>query len=238
MIRALFFDLFGTVYNWRDSLEIAVDNYAQSRGVPIPATEFVARWHQLYVSKTAHAAHMQTWQPLEQLLQEQAYELLCSYTISQAQEIAKNFVNMWQQLVLWPDSQQALQQLRTATPCIAMSNASFAMTIALARQSNLQWDMIAGANLAQRFKPDPQTYLAAAAALQCEPQECCMVAAHNMDLQAAAALGFQTAFLKRPQYKRSAGGDELPQAVYTFIADDLLDLAQQYNNASPITKHT
>ena len=72
------------------------------------------------------------------------------------------------------------------------------MKVQLSKHSGLPWDTIVGAEVARAYKPTAQAYLGTAAALNLEPHEVMLVAAHNSDLAAASKTGFRTAFVARP----------------------------------------
>ncbi len=98
----------------------------------------------------------------------------------------------------------------------------------MAKRAGLPWDCILSSELAQHYKPDRAVYLTAAKLLDLEPAAIMMVAAHQSDLNAAAALGFQTAFVERPlEYGPNGPVDQASHAQADIIASDFLDLADQ-----------
>ena len=99
----------------------------------------------------------------------------------------------------WPDTVGCLNRLRKKYIIAPCSNGSIALMARLAKFGDLRWDAIVGADIARDYKPAAQTYLRSAAALGCGPAKTLMVAAHNSDLEAAAACGLKTAFFPRPK---------------------------------------
>jgi len=105
----------------------------------------------------------------------------------------------WHRLDPWPDTVPGLARLKRRYVLAPCSNGHIAQSVALARHAGLPWDAILGAEIARAYKPDPEVYRASVAALGLAPGEAMMVAAHDGDLQAAAACGLRTAFVARPR---------------------------------------
>ena len=132
----------------------------------------------------------------------------------------------WHRLDPWPDTVSGLTRLKERYVVAPCSNGHIAQSVNLARYAGLPWDAILGAGIARAYKPDPRVYRASVAALGLEPGEAMMVAAHNSDLVAAAALGLMTAFVPRPrEHGPGQTSDLRAEAAYDVVATDLVDLA-------------
>ncbi|HZD89308.1 MAG TPA: HAD family hydrolase, partial [Pseudolabrys sp.] len=109
-------------------------------------------------------------------------------------------------------------------PC---SNGNIALMVDLARRNNLPWDAILGSDVARDYKPKPGVYLAACDALNLEPGQCMMVAAHTRDLVAAAKCGLRTGHIARPHEFGPNTGEPAPTAPVDLAGKDLADLADK-----------
>ena len=134
----------------------------------------------------------------------------------------------WHRLDPWPDVTPGLTRLKRTFILATLSNGDVAMMVAIARRAGLPWDAILGAEVARAYKPQPEAYLRSAALLDLAPAACMMVAAHNNDLAAAAALGFRTAYVGRPtEHGRDQSTDLGPASDYDVVAASFTELADK-----------
>jgi 2-haloacid dehalogenase len=154
-------------------------------------------------------------------------ELLVKYGITSLSEADKDHLNrVWHRLTAWPDAVPGLTRLRVRYVLATLSNGNVALLTNMAKYAGLPWDCILSAELMQHYKPDPETYLGAAALLGLRPEQVMMVAAHKGDLRAAQAVGFQTAFVPRPMERGPEHMPDLtPDPAFTVHAVDFNDLA-------------
>ena len=135
---------------------------------------------------------------------------------------------MWHDLPPWPDSVEGLQRLRTRYVVAPLSNGHVALLVRLARATGITWDTVFGADIFRHYKPDPETYLGAAALLECKPGEVMLVACHPSDLDAAAACGLRTCFVSRPlEYGPGVVIEEPPEeGRFDLMVNDLVELSR------------
>jgi 2-haloacid dehalogenase len=143
-------------------------------------------------------------------------------------------VKAWHRLPGWPDSSEGLNKLKTKFIIATQSNGNIALMVNMAKYSNLNWDVILGAEVVGHYKPEPEAYLKACRALHLNPEECMMVAAHDDDLKAASLQGMKTGYVHRPyEYGKdklfdiSEVNDYKGDRSWDFISKDLNDLAYQ-----------
>jgi len=223
-IRALFFDVFGTLVDWRGSiarevrrLELGVDGEAFAdawRDEYQPAMEGVRAGGRGYVR--LDVLHREN---LDRILPRFGLE-----SMSKKERAALNLV--WHRLDAWPEVPAALRRLRVKYRLAPMSNGNIALMADMARHNGFHWDAILGAELARDYKPKPEVYLAGCAAFDLRPEECMMVAAHSSDLAAAAALGLKTAHVARPDEHGPGKGEAAPDVPVDRAARDLVHLAE------------
>jgi 2-haloacid dehalogenase len=131
-------------------------------------------------------------------------------------------------LQCWPDFPPILPKLRAKFVCASFTILSVRIIVDTARANGLSWDAVISCETIGKYKLLPESYLTAARWLQFDPGECCMVACHNFDLDAAKSQGFKTAFVRRPDEWGPAGPpDPKPNPQHDIIADDFPDLARQ-----------
>ena len=229
-IKALLFDVFGTVVDWRGSVIREAAAFGRLNGIDADWQAFADAWRGKYgpfMDKVRSAAL--PWTNLDGLHRLALEELLAEFGIDGVSDSAKAELNLaWHRLDPWPDAPAGLARLKARFIIAAMSNGNVALMTNLARYAGLPWDCILGAELARAYKPDPNTYLTGVQLLGLQPAEAMMVAAHPGDLQAAAALGLRTALVPRP-LERGPAAAPVPIATELFdmVAADFRDLAAQ-----------
>lgn len=230
-VKALGFDVFGTVVDWRTSIIREGREFAEANGISgIDWEQFADDWRARYQPSMARVRDGERhWTILDVLHRESLDELLARYGIDGLSESEIDHLNRaWHRLDPWPDAVDGLTRLKTRYILATLSNGNIALMVNMAKRAGLPWDVILGAETARAYKSQPEVYLTAARMLGLEPDQCMMVAAHNTDLAAAAACGFRTAFVTRPTEHGSNQSTDLePTDDWDIVAKNFLDLAQQ-----------
>ncbi|MEQ8333838.1 haloacid dehalogenase type II [Nisaea sp.] len=219
MVKALFFDVFGTVVDWRNSIAAEIDRFSDGKGLGLDGQSFALAWRRRYVPAMARIRSGERgFTDLDTLHRENLIEVLEEFGIASLTDAEIDHLNMvWHRLNPWPDSVPGLTRLKTKFILATMSNGNVKLMVDMAKHGGLPWDMILGAEIAHSYKPDPETYLTGCRMLRLAPEECMMVAAHNSDLLAARALGLKTAFIARPT-------EYGPEQTVDFKAEDEFDV--------------
>lgn len=228
-VRALLFDVFGTVVDWRGSLIEGLQGLSARHGVQADWARLADAWRsEAYEAILPQiAARTLPWLPLDEVHRLALDELLPRHGLVGLTDAEVAWINRrWHQLEPWPDAVPGLQRLRQGYPVCALSNGNVSLLLDMARHAGLPWDMLFGADLFQRYKPAAEVYLGACALLDLQPEQVMLCAAHNGDLQAAQELGLATAFIQRPRENGPAGG-EVSTGNWDLQASDLQDLADQ-----------
>jgi len=228
--RALLFDVFGTVVDWRGSLVREGRALAARRGLDVDWPAFADAWRAGYrpaMDRVRSGA--QPWMTIDQLHRGILEELLARFGIHELSEAERNELNRaWHRLRPWPDAVRGLKRLKTKFIIATLSNGNMSLLTEMAKHAGLPWDCILSAELFRCYKPDPQTYLGACALLGTGPDETLMVAAHEEDLAAARGNGLRTAFVRRPRELGRPSGYNLPRDnAFDVVADDFNHLAEQ-----------
>ncbi len=234
-IRALLFDVFGTVVDWRGSIVAEGNEFNRHKGTTVDWANFADRWRSMYqpaMEKVRTGAR--DWTILDTLHRESLEVLIAEFGLEYLNESECDHLNrVWHRLQPWPDSVEGLKRMKAGHIIATCSNGNVSLIVDMAKYSDLPWDMVLGAEVTRTYKPLPESYLCSARMLGLNPEECCMVAAHNSDLVAAGKLGFATAFVPRPtEYGPTQDFDLEAENPYSFVAEDFIDLAGQLDQAS------
>ena len=228
-IRALFFDVFGTLVDWRGSVAREVRAILSPLGFTIDWEAFADAWRSRYQPAMDEVRSGRLpFSKLDVLHRRNLDVILEDFALGHLDESTRAHLNLaWHRLDAWPDTKPGLERLRKKFRIAPCSNGNISLMVDLARRNGLVWDAILGAEVARDYKPKPVVYLAAAAAFDCEPRETMMVAAHSSDLAAAAATGLRTAFIARPDEYGEGKGERRAGVPVDLSAKSLIDLAER-----------
>jgi 2-haloacid dehalogenase len=229
-VRALTFDVFGTVVDWRSSIIRELSALGHSKGIEADWERFADAWRGGY----APAMNMVRtgelpWTSIDSLHRMVLDRLLIEFGIRDLSENEKDYINRaWHRLDPWPDSVAGIERIRKRFIAATLSNGNVSLLVNMAKHAGINWDCILSSELAGHYKPDREVYLTAAGLLGLGPENVMMVAAHTDDLLAAGSLGFRTAFVKRPlEFGPSGRVEDAEGLPFDVVADDFLDLADK-----------
>lgn len=228
-IRALVFDVFGTLVDWRGSIAREAHEVLAPHGVAVDWHAFADAWRAQYqpAMEDVRSGRL-PFSKLDVLHRRNLEVVLKEFGIRNLDEATRVHLNLaWHRLDAWPDVAPGLQRLRERYRIAPCSNGNVSLMVDLARRNGMPWDAILGAEFARDYKPKAVVYQSAAAAFDCEPAQVLMVAAHSNDLAAAADAGLRTAHVARPDEKGPGRGEHRPSIAVDVAARDLLDLADQ-----------
>jgi len=224
-IRALTFDIFGTVVDWYGSIAAEVAR----RQLPTDGGRFALDWRAGYQPAMQEVrSGALPWTNIDGLHRRILERVLAAHRITLPEADAASLNRIWHRLDPWPDSAPGLARLKRRFVLATLSNGNVSLLVDLARHGALPFDCVLSAELFAHYKPDPEVYLGAARLLDLAPAQVMMVAAHPSDLRAAAACGLRTALVPRPR-ESGPGGAMEPWIAgeFNFVADDFLALAEQ-----------
>jgi 2-haloacid dehalogenase len=229
-VKALTFDVFGTVVDWRGSIIREGERWGQRKGLQVDWAQFADRWRAGYgPSMDRVRKGSLPWMKLDQLHRLILEDLLTELNITGLSEEEKNDWNrVWHRLIPWPDAVEGLTRLKRKFVISTLSNGNISLLVDMAKFAGLPWDMVLSAELFHHYKPDREAYVGAAELLGCQPAEVMMVAAHPNDLRAAGGCGLRTAFVPRPL--ENGPGKEAAMAtseIFDVTARDFLELADK-----------
>jgi len=228
-IRALTFDVFGTVVDWRSGVAREAEALLAPKGIARDWGVFADRWRARYVPAMDRVRKGERpWTILDDLHRENLVGLLAEEGIDgvSAAEIDE-LTLAWHRLDPWPDVLEGLARLKRRFVLATLSNGNVALTVNMAKRAGLPWDVILGAEIAGAYKPAPQAYDRAVELLRLRPDQVLMTAAHTYDLDAAATRGLRTAYVHRPlEYGPTKTDRPRPAAAtYDIQVDSFTGLA-------------
>jgi 2-haloacid dehalogenase len=228
-VKALFFDVFGTLVDWRTSIAREAEAMLKPQGATLDWPAFADAWRGEYQGAMEEVRSGRIpFSKLDALHRRNLEITLKRFGVATLSEDDKRNLNLaWHRLDAWPDVPPGLARLKRKCLLAPVSNGNISLMVDLARRNDLPWDAILGAEIAGDYKPKLRVYLAAAAAFDLPPEACMMVAAHSNDLAAAAVLGLRTAHVARPNEKGDGRGEAVPAVPVDFAVKSLEELAEK-----------
>ena len=235
-VKALLFDVFGTVVDWRTGIAREVESIAKKYDILLDPFDFADAWRAEYQPAMEEIRKgRRSFTILDVLHMENLKKIASKFNLNNlANEDFNMLVRAWHRLPGWPDSSDGLNALKKKYILATQSNGNIALIVNMAKFSNLNWDVVLGAEVIGHYKPDPEAYLKACSALDLKTEECLMVAAHDDDLKAASLQGMKTAYVHRPfEYGRdklfdiAEVNDYKGNKEWNIVSSDLNDLAKQ-----------
>ncbi|MCZ6539995.1 MAG: haloacid dehalogenase type II [Chloroflexi bacterium] len=229
-VRALVFDVFGTVVDWRTSITRQAAEFGAKHGVMADWEQFADDWRAGYGSGMARVnAGEDEWKTVDQIHRERLDLLLEKYGFLEIGEAeTAEFNRAWHRLDGWPDSTSGLTRLKSKYIIASLSNGNVALLTNMAKYADLPWDAVLSSELAGKYKPHPHAYQHTVELLGLERQQVLMVAAHSGDLRAAMSAGLRAALVTRPaEYGGARAPDLEPDSEFDYFAKDFNDLAEQ-----------
>ena len=235
-VKALLFDVFGTVVDWRKGIAREVESVAKKNDISLDPFDFADAWRAEYQPAMEEIRKgRRSFTILDILHMENLKKIAPKFNLHNiSDEDFKFLVTAWHRLPGWPDSSEGLNALKKKYILATQSNGNIALIVNMAKFSNLNWDVILGAEVTGHYKPEPEAYLKACSALDLKTEECLMVAAHDDDLKAASLQGMKTAYVHRPfEYGKdklfdiAQVNDYKSDRKWDIVSKDLKDLAKQ-----------
>jgi 2-haloacid dehalogenase len=226
--KALFFDVFGTLVDWRSGVAREARVVLAPKGFEIDWDAFADAWRSEYQPGMEEIrAGRAPFTRLDVVHRRNLERILARFGLETIDEATRHaLVLAWHKLDAWPDVTQGLAKLRPHALLAPVSNGNISLMADLARHNGLWWDAILGAEIAGDYKPKPRVYLASCEAFDLKPDACMMVAAHSADLAAAAECGLNTAHVARPDEHGPGTGESAPSVPVDVGVKDLLELAR------------
>ncbi|MEX7472847.1 haloacid dehalogenase type II [Mycobacterium adipatum] len=225
--RALAFDVFGTVVDWRSSITTELQSFGLRHGLQRDWASFADAWRAGYAPAMDRVRRGElAWTRIDDLHRDILVGLLEGVPVGEAEIDDLN--RAWHRLTPWPDAVAGLHRLKRRFVITTLSNGNVSLLTHMAKNAGLPWDCVISAELFGHYKPDPEAYLGCARLLDVAPGELMLVATHPGDLRAARAAGLRAGYVARPL--EHGPGRPLPAVTdgeFELVAQDFIDLARQ-----------
>ena len=228
-IKALVYDVFGTCVDWRNGVARDAERILKPLGYKIDWLAFADAWRALYQPSMEEVrSGREPFVKLDILHRRMLDQIRPKFGLEKLDKKVADDLNLaWHRLDTWPDVVPGFVRLKRQFMLAPCSNGNIALMVDIARRNNIPWDAILGSEIARDFKPKPAVYLMTAAALNLQPNEVMMVAAHSDDLRQAASNGLRAAHVARPGENGPGTGESAPRVPVDFAAKSMEDLASQ-----------
>ena len=229
-VKALVFDVFGTVVDWRSGVARDARTFLAKHGrADVDPHAFADAWRRRYQPAMEEVrSGRRPFTRLDVLHRENLDALLAGQGIA-ADEADRDWLNRaWHRLDPWPDTIPGLIRLKARHFIAPLSNGNILLLANMAKRAGIPWDAILGAEPVRAYKPQPEAYTRTAEILGLEPGEVALVAAHNGDLAAARKAGLKTAFvLRQTEHGPGQSTDTRAEADWDAIAGSFEEMAER-----------
>jgi len=228
-VRALAFDVFGTVVDWRSSIIRELEQFGERHGLQQDWSTFADNWRAGYAPAMDRVRRGELpWTRIDDLHRMILEELLRAAGASVGDEDVDALNRAWHRLDPWPDSVAGLTRLKEKFTITTLSNGNMSLLTNMAKRAGLPWDCVISAELFHHYKPDREAYLGCADLLGVAPDELMLVAAHPGDLKAARGAGLKTGYVDRPlEYGPGREPHRVEPGDFDVVASDFGDVARQ-----------
>lgn len=229
-VRALTFDVGGTVFDWHSSISAEVQRLADDRGVSVDVSRFANDWRRGMFQRLDKVRSGELpWANADEIHRRVLDDVAPSFAALELTSSDLDELNLvWHRLNVWEDAPAAIKRLRGRYTVVVLTVLSWAIAVYSSEANDLQWDGILSCEFLGHYKPSPEAYLAGVNLLGVRPEETMMVAGHYGDLRAAMSAGLHSAFVSRPGERGPGDSTETePQPDFDINASDFTDLANQ-----------
>jgi 2-haloacid dehalogenase len=226
MIKAVLFDVFGTLVDWRGSISAGLVAFGAARGTEADWVGLTDAWRGAYKpAMDAVRRGERAWASLDELHRDALAALAPGFGLALGAADLDELTGLWHRLTPWPDTVAGILALKSRFIVASLSNGHVALQVNLAKHTGIAWDMIFASDMFRHFKPDEEVYLGACRFLELQPGEVMLAAAHNDDLAAARFFGLKTGFIRRPMEFGAPDGRAEPARDWDAMAGSVGELA-------------
>lgn len=198
-VKALTFDVFGTILNLGGSLLPSISKFLSEKGSSASLAAFRQQWrarqrieqYQDTIIMLGHSGYLET------VRRALVYTLRLNDIPSSSAEV-KALMRAWQELTPFPEVVPALERLKAQYKLVVLSNGDPEyLDHLVANRIGWPFDSVISTSVVGVFKPHPAVYRRAAQILGLEVWQCMMVSSNSFDVMGARACGFRAAFVDR-----------------------------------------
>ncbi len=231
-IKALTWDVGGTVFDWRGGIQKEVRRLAAEQDADVDITQFATDWRRWMFQRLALVRSGELpWMNADQIHRQVLDDVLDKHSALTLSESERDELNeVWHKLNSWPDAADAIKRIRERYTIVVLTVLSWAIVVDCSKRNGIDWDGILSCEFLGHYKTDPEAYLTALRLLRLDPSQAMMVAAHKNDLLGAKAVGLHTAYVHREGESDVFPGSssvESAAAEFDVVAVDFPDLADK-----------
>jgi len=235
-IKAVLFDTFGSVVDWRSGVARDVAAFAKRHRIDLDAVAFADAWRAKYEPSMEPVRNgSRDFVPLDQLHLENLHATLSEFSLDVAGFDDGDLADLnaaWERLDPWEDSVAGLAELGRHVIVGPLSNANLALLLRMALRAKLPWTVVVGSDATRAYKPTMEAYRSMAWILRPDPGEVMLAAAHNRDLTFAQRAGLGTAFIPRPTELGAGQTQDLTaEGDWDLVCVSILDLGRRFADA-------
>ena len=158
-IKAVLFDTFGTVVDWRSGVARDIADFAERhRLTDLDAWAFTDAWRAKYEpSMEPIRKGIREFVPLDQLHRENLISTLTEFGLDPSAygDELDDLAAAWERLDPWDDSVAGLTELGRHVIIGPLSNANLALLLRMALRADLPWTVIMGSDIDPRLQAEP-----------------------------------------------------------------------------------
>ena len=171
-VKAVLFDTFGTIVDWRSSIAAEADKIAQAKGIEnFDGDAFARAWRAGYRPGMARVTSGEReWVAVDVIHRERLDEILPEFGLDMLTEEERADLNLaWHRIRPWPDSVPGLIRLKSKYLISPLSNGSLVLLATMGKQAGIPWDFVFSSDMHKAYKRNPAVYRNAIALLGFEP---------------------------------------------------------------------
>ena len=230
-LKALAFDVGGSVFDWKTSIHSAVKKLAAGKNLPIDHEAFAMAWRlQFFVQiKRVHdnaIPHVNA----DVLVQAALEVVLTEFSgLEVSDQERQGLLSAWHQMKSFEDFPPALERLKEKYKVYVLTVLSFSMVADSSKVSGITWDGIISCEFLSAYKQRPEAYLEGCAVMGLKPEEVAMVAVHPSDLNSASKTGMKMCYAEPQLQEPDVPGLSMPPEYDNYFASgkDFKELADK-----------
>ena len=228
-VKGLFFDVGGTVFDWKNTAREQIQAVADKKGHAIDSEAFANDWRgEMFKIHTQVRHGNLPWINSDEMHLRALENLTNTYPLLTTIDCMSLVKSTWHSLKAFAGAPEAIDRLRTKYTVVVLTILNWESIVNSSKAAGVQWDGILSCEFLGYYKPSLQAYLKGTRLLGLQPEEAMMVAAHDGDLAAAQAAGMHTAFVNVPEEDNMAEGFEQPSETnFDVEANDFQALCQK-----------
>ncbi|MFC1877444.1 HAD family hydrolase [Thermodesulfobacteriota bacterium] len=210
-VKGLFFDVGGTVFDWKNTARENIQKLADEKGESIDSEAFANVWRgEMFKIHTQVRQGNLPWINSDDMHLRALENMAANYPILRSVDNVALTRSTWHNLNVFAGAPEAINRLRSRYTVVVLTILSWESIVNSSKYARVQWDGILSCEFLGYYKPSLQAYLKATRLLGLKPSESMMVAAHDGDLAAAQSAGLHTALVNVPEEDNMAEAFESP----------------------------